>query len=87
MLENTKFDTPIDNFSVAKNPETGSFQSYFLTAGSFWSVDGEKEKARLGKVEDSGKLIPSDNAQAGWRVRWRGASYVEITGRTVRIWY
>ncbi|KAI5462815.1 hypothetical protein BGZ63DRAFT_462195 [Mariannaea sp. PMI_226] len=85
LLPNTKFETPIDNFSVAKNPDTGFFQSYFLTAGSLWNVNGDKEKTRLGKVERNGKLIPADNAQAGWRVYWRGARYVEATPYRVRI--
>ncbi|KAI1103040.1 hypothetical protein F4804DRAFT_342806 [Jackrogersella minutella] len=73
VLNNTKFDTIVDNFSVAKDTDTGSFQSYFLTGGSLWNVDGEKEKTCLGKVGDNGKLIPSDKAQAGFRIKWRGA--------------
>ncbi|KAG8532880.1 uncharacterized protein KY384_002758 [Bacidia gigantensis] len=67
VLQTAKFDTPIDNFSVVKNPEKDSFQSYFLTGGSMWNVDGDKGKTHLGKVESNGKLIPSDKAQAGWR--------------------
>lgn len=88
VLGNSQFDTPIDNFSVAKNPDTGSFHSYFLTAGSLWNVEGDKEKTRLGKVEDNGKLVPLDNAQAGWTVWWSGARYVEVAWNgSVRIWY
>lgn len=86
VVANTKFDTPINNFSVAKNPETGSLQSYFLTAGSLWHVDGDKEKACLGKVEGNGRLIPSDNAQAGWRVCWCETHYVQGTWTMVRFW-
>ncbi|KAI1371258.1 hypothetical protein F4677DRAFT_457232 [Hypoxylon crocopeplum] len=73
LLRNTRFNTAVENFSVAKDYETGCFQSYFLTDGSLWNVNGEKERIRLGKVEDDGKLVPSDKAQAGWRVKWRGA--------------
>ncbi|KAL8789690.1 MAG: hypothetical protein Q9195_006687 [Heterodermia aff. obscurata] len=69
VLQNAKFDTRIDNFSVVKSPDKDSFQSYFLTAGFMWNVDGDKEKTRLDKVEGNDILIPSDNAQAGWRVR------------------
>ncbi|KAI3316916.1 hypothetical protein HD806DRAFT_527476 [Xylariaceae sp. AK1471] len=78
-LQNTKFDSLVVNFSVSKNAETGSFQSYFLTDGSLWNVDGDKEKTCLGKVESNGKLIPAGKEQAGWRVWWSGARYVEAT--------
>ncbi|KAH8887283.1 hypothetical protein GQ53DRAFT_656706, partial [Thozetella sp. PMI_491] len=98
MIQNTKFETPIDNFMVTKNPETGSFESYFLTAGSMWAIEGDKEKTNLGKVEGDGKLIPSSKAQAGRyhhrsyhrHTSWGNAKYVEITrGRhgMTRIWY
>ncbi|KAI0011060.1 hypothetical protein F4779DRAFT_626740 [Xylariaceae sp. FL0662B] len=73
LIQNAKFDTPVVNFSVVKDPETSSFQSYFITDGSLWSVDGDKGKICLGRVNDNGKLIPSDKAQAGWRVKWKGA--------------
>ena len=86
VLENTMFDTPISNFSIAKNPKSDSFQSYFLTDGSMWTIEGEK-RTRFGRVEGNGKLIPTDNAQAGWTVWWRGARYVEATPYMVRIWY
>ncbi|KAI1773220.1 hypothetical protein F4818DRAFT_423645 [Hypoxylon cercidicola] len=72
ILLTTEFDSPIENFSIAQDPETGSFQGYFLTGGSLWNADGEKEKVCLGKVQGDGKLIPSSAAQAGWHVRWRG---------------
>lgn len=85
-LRNAKFDTLINNFSVAKT-STDSFQSYYLTAGSLWNIDGDKEKTHLGKVEGDGKLIPSDKAQAGWRVWWRGARRVRISRNTINIWY
>lgn len=90
MLENTKFDTPIDKFIVDKDPETGSFQSYVLTAGSLWSVNGDKEKNCLGRVQGNGKLIPSDNAQAGAKVnvKWlAGARRLSISGKRIDIWY
>ncbi|KAI2470762.1 hypothetical protein F4781DRAFT_421153 [Annulohypoxylon bovei var. microspora] len=73
ILNNTKFDTMIENFSVAKDLDTGNFQSYFLTGGSLWNVEGGKDKTFLGSVQTNGKLIPSDKAQAGFRVKWRGA--------------
>jgi hypothetical protein len=92
VINNTNLETKIDNFSVTKNPETGSFESCLLTAGSMWAVDGDK-KTKVGAVEGDGKLIPSNNAQAGYhrRTRWgSNARYVEIThgprGKT-RIWY
>ncbi|KAI1654316.1 hypothetical protein F4813DRAFT_392822 [Daldinia decipiens] len=53
VLENTKFSTAIDNFSVAEDLETGSLQSYFLTDGSLWSVSGDKEKTFLGERQNS----------------------------------
>ncbi|KAI2616848.1 hypothetical protein GGR54DRAFT_224093 [Hypoxylon sp. NC1633] len=87
LLKNTKFDTTVANFTVARGSVTGSFQTYFLTDGSLWSIDGENEKTNLGKVDGNGKLIPSDKAQAGWRVRWWGARKVVATGRKVTIWY
>ncbi|KAI0886935.1 uncharacterized protein GGS22DRAFT_178918 [Annulohypoxylon maeteangense] len=77
VLHNTKFDTIVDNFCVTKDFDTGSFQSYFLTGGSLWNVDGEKGKICLGNVETNGRLIPSDKAQAGFRVKWRGARKLE----------
>ncbi|KAF3059215.1 cytochrome c oxidase assembly protein [Daldinia childiae] len=52
VLENTKFNTVIDNFIVAEDPETSSLQSYFLTDGSLWNVSGGKEKTFLGEVND-----------------------------------
>lgn len=70
-LMTAAFDTPIQNFSIAYDQDSGSFQSYFLTGGSLWSVDGKKEKVFLGKVQADGKLIPSSAAQAGWFIRWR----------------
>ncbi|KAI1798687.1 hypothetical protein F4811DRAFT_566240 [Daldinia bambusicola] len=73
VLENTKFSTRIDNFRIEEDPESGSVQSYVLTEGSLWNVNGEKEKTCLGKVEGDGKLIPSSKAQAGWKVSWKGA--------------
>ncbi|OTA96610.1 hypothetical protein M434DRAFT_392777 [Hypoxylon sp. CO27-5] len=87
LLKNTKFDTAIDNFSVVKDTETGYFQSYILTGGSLWNVNGDNEKACLGKVEDDGKLIPSDKAQAGWRIKWRGARKVVASRRKITIYY
>ncbi|KAI1385441.1 uncharacterized protein F4822DRAFT_344320 [Hypoxylon trugodes] len=73
LLSNTKFDTAIDNFNVVKDTETSPFQSYILTDGSLWNINGGKEKVCLGKVESNGKLIPSDNAQAGFKIKWRGS--------------
>ncbi|KAI1409213.1 hypothetical protein F5Y13DRAFT_182117 [Hypoxylon sp. FL1857] len=73
LLKKTKFDTAIDNFSVVKDTETGAFQTYFLSSGSLWNVDGDREQICLGRVEGDGKLVPSDKAQAGWRIKWRGA--------------
>lgn len=87
MLENTKFSTVIDNFSVAEDLETGSLQSYFLTDGSLWNVSGEKEKTFLGEVNGDGKLVPSGRAQAGWKVKWRGARKVKVYKRKIVIWY
>ncbi|KAG4221756.1 hypothetical protein PC116_g29768 [Phytophthora cactorum] len=78
VLQNTKFSTNIDNFSVAEDPETGLIQSYVLTDGSLWNVNGEKENNCLGKVEEDGKLIPSSKAQAGWRVSWKGARKAQV---------
>ncbi|KAI1453916.1 hypothetical protein F4805DRAFT_469755 [Annulohypoxylon moriforme] len=85
ILHNTKFDTIVDNFSVAKDLDTGNFQSYFLTGGSLWNVDGEKEKTFLGNVETNGRLVPSDKAQAGFKVRWRGARKVKVSKRKITI--
>ncbi|KAI1088291.1 hypothetical protein F5B19DRAFT_486041 [Rostrohypoxylon terebratum] len=73
LLPNTKFDTVIDNFSVTKDLDTGNFQSYILTGGALWSVDGAKEKTFLGNVDTTGRLILSDKAQAGFRLKWWGA--------------
>ncbi|RYO94327.1 hypothetical protein DL766_000604 [Monosporascus sp. MC13-8B] len=44
VVPGTKFDTPIENCHVAKNLDTGSMQSYILSAGSLWNVDGVKDK-------------------------------------------
>ncbi|KAI1207623.1 uncharacterized protein F4807DRAFT_433967 [Annulohypoxylon truncatum] len=85
-VPNTKFDTIIDNFIVVKDFDTGNFQSYILTGGSLWSVNGE-EKTFLGNVGTNGKLIPSDNAQAGFSVKWRGARKVRVSRRKITIWY
>ncbi|KAI4861946.1 hypothetical protein F4820DRAFT_432084 [Hypoxylon rubiginosum] len=71
LLMDAGFDTPVDNFSIAQDPETGSFHGYFLTGGSLWNANEGKEKVCLGKVQGDGKLIPSTTAQAGWFVRWR----------------
>ncbi|KAI0891468.1 hypothetical protein F4806DRAFT_482644 [Annulohypoxylon nitens] len=87
LLQNTKFDTVVDNFSVTKDLDTGNFQSYFLTGGALWNVDGEKDKTFLGNVETTGKLIPSDKAQAGFRVKWRGARKVKVSRRKITIYY
>ncbi|KAI0836967.1 hypothetical protein F5Y06DRAFT_288220 [Hypoxylon sp. FL0890] len=84
LLKNTKFDAAIDNFSVVEDPETGSFQSYILAGGSLWNIDGDKKQTCLGKVEDDGKLVPSDQAQAGWRIRWRGARKIVAYKRKCR---
>ncbi|KAI1478661.1 hypothetical protein F4774DRAFT_410657 [Daldinia eschscholtzii] len=78
VLQNTKFSTNIDNFSVAEDSETGLIQSYVLTDGSLWNINGEKEKNCLGKVEEDGKLVPSGKAQAGWRVSWKGARKAQV---------
>ncbi|KAH7304132.1 hypothetical protein B0I35DRAFT_484621 [Stachybotrys elegans] len=48
----TKFDTPIDNCHVAKNLDTGSMQSYILSAGSLWNVDGDNDKVCHNLVDD-----------------------------------
>ncbi|KAI8963486.1 hypothetical protein F5Y11DRAFT_356292 [Daldinia sp. FL1419] len=87
ILDNTKFGTTIDNFSVAEDPETNSLQSYFLTDGSLWSVNGEKEKTLLGRVEEDGNLIPSVKAQAGWRVSWKGARKTILAERRQILYY
>ncbi|KAI0380477.1 hypothetical protein F5Y04DRAFT_99022 [Hypomontagnella monticulosa] len=71
VLKNTNTETTIDNFSVAKDPETSDFQSYFISGGFLWTVNGEKQKIKLGKVTGDGKLIPADGAQAGWWFPWR----------------
>ncbi|KAI1136479.1 hypothetical protein F5Y05DRAFT_391421 [Hypoxylon sp. FL0543] len=85
LLPNTKFDTAVNNFSVVKDAETGCFQSYLLTGGSLWNVNGDKERVCLGKVEDDGELIPSDKAQAGWRIKWRRARARKIVASRRRI--
>ncbi|XXH01846.1 hypothetical protein Hte_008208 [Hypoxylon texense] len=71
VLMDAKFDAPIENFIIAQDPETGSFHGYFLTGGSLWNANGEKEKICLGKVQGDGQFTPSSAAQAGWFVRWR----------------
>jgi hypothetical protein len=52
-----------------------------------WNIDGDKEKVHLGKVEDDGKLVLADKAQAGRRTWWRGARHVRIRGNNIDIWY
>ncbi|KAI0179867.1 hypothetical protein GGR52DRAFT_568634 [Hypoxylon sp. FL1284] len=44
LLMKPGFDNAIENFSIAHDPETGLFQAYFLSGGSLWNADGEKEK-------------------------------------------
>jgi hypothetical protein len=93
VVSGTKFDARIDNCQVAKNLDTGTLESYVLSAGSLWSVDGVKDKVCMGKVEEDGKFIPATNAQAGGRTWWRrtrwgsNARKVDITRDRVRIWY
>ncbi|KAI0121864.1 hypothetical protein F4814DRAFT_445816 [Daldinia grandis] len=87
VLENTKFSTVIDNFSVAEDLETRSLQSYCLTGGALWNICGGKEKTLLGEVNDDGKLIPSGRAQAGWKVKWKGARKVKVYKRKIVIWF
>jgi len=88
MVPGTQFETPIENCYITKNLDTGSLQTYIMSAGSLWNIDGAKDKVCVGKVEGNGKLIPSSNAQAGRYTWWRNARYVEISasGR-IRIWY
>ncbi|KAI1076034.1 hypothetical protein F5B20DRAFT_584597 [Whalleya microplaca] len=86
-LKNTKFDTSVTNFSIAYDPETRKYEGYFLTGGSLWNIDGEKEKIRLGKVDDNGKLIPSDKAQAGWRIKWKRARKIVATRKKIIIYF